>query len=144
MSADGTPDVPGLPAAPAGAALALAAMGAGGTVIGGAVNNMESRVAGTAVAGTAVAGGAVAGTAEALAATTEARLAGMLVALAEFAGFAELAGFAEFAEPAEYGADRVRLSVPNQNSVVSLAGRGCMRMMCGVIDRTISLFSASE
>ena len=107
------------------------AMGAGGAVIGGAVNAGAARAAGTAAA--------LAATAEAWVA--EAWLtAGMLVALAEFAGVAEFAGFAE---PAEYGADRVRLSVPNQNSVVSLAGRGCMRMMCGVIDSTISLFSAS-
>ena len=53
-------------------------------------------------------------------------------------------GESELADPLEYGAERVRLSVPNQNSVVSLAGRGCKRMIRGVIDRTISLFSRSE
>jgi len=37
----------------------------------------------------------------------------------------------------------VRVSVPYQNSVASLEGRGCMRMMRGVIDSTISSFSWS-
>src|SRR6202051_3927766 len=39
---------------------------------------------------------------------------------------------------------RERVSVPYQNSVASEAARACVRMMCGVIDRTISLFSRSE
>ena len=44
---------------------------------------------------------------------------------------------------AGYGALRVRVSVPYQNSVLSLAARGCMRMMRGVTDSTISSFSTS-
>jgi hypothetical protein len=42
-----------------------------------------------------------------------------------------------------YGRVRVRDSLPYQNSVMSLAGRGCIRMMRGVIERTISSFSRS-
>src|SRR5882672_1776140 len=42
------------------------------------------------------------------------------------------------------GALRTLDSVPYQNSVVSAAGRGCVRMMRGVMDNTISLLSAES
>src|SRR6266850_5584589 len=42
------------------------------------------------------------------------------------------------------GALRTLDSVPYQNSVVSLAGRGCEQMMRGVIDSTISFLSAES
>src|SRR5882672_4630261 len=42
------------------------------------------------------------------------------------------------------GALRTLDSVPYQNSVVSAAGRGCDRMMRGVMDNTISLLSAES
>ena len=41
------------------------------------------------------------------------------------------------------GMERVRVSVPYQNSVASPPARACMRMMRGVIDSTISSFSWS-
>src|ERR1700730_13701938 len=40
-----------------------------------------------------------------------------------------------------YGRVRVRDSLPYQNSVVSLEGRGCIRMMRGVTDSTTSLLA---
>jgi hypothetical protein len=43
----------------------------------------------------------------------------------------------------ENGVDRDRVSVPYQNSVASVAGLAWVRMMCGVMDNTISLFSRS-
>ncbi len=45
------------------------------------------------------------------------------------------------AAPAPNGVLRTLDSVPYQNSVVSLAGRGCERMIRGVIDSTISVFA---
>src|SRR5580692_1724668 len=47
----------------------------------------------------------------------------------------------KLAEP--NGELRERVSVPYQNSVLSDSGRAWVRMMCGVIDSTISLFSRS-
>src|SRR5437899_137866 len=63
----------------------------------------------------------------------------------ETAGWTLGGGADSFSElvVAEYGAVRVRDSVPYQNSVLSLAARGCMRMIRGVIERTTSSFSTS-
>src|SRR6202795_3326365 len=45
--------------------------------------------------------------------------------------------------PPPNGVLRERVSVPYQNSVESEAACACVRMMCGVTDNTISLFSRS-